>query len=176
MKQDMNQIITIVKGDIISDWQVDAIVNSAPKTLLGGGGICSTIFKAAGYGMNQQCLLYTGCEEGDCRITNGYKLPCKNVFHAVPEPYKGTKSIKVLESCYKSVMNLARRMEVRSIAFPALGTGTYHYPKEPAAKTALTTVLECIKANPDYFTKIVFVCYDDETKDIYDKLAKKIIR
>lgn len=176
MKQDMNEIISIVKGDIVSDWQVDAIVNSAPKTLLGGGGIDTKIFKAAGLGMNQECLLYTGCEEGDCRITNGYKLPVKKVFHAVPELYKGSKSMKVLESCYKSVMALARRMEVRSIAFPALGTGSYHYPKEPAAKVALTTVMQCVKEQGDYFTKIVFVCYDDEMKMIYDKLAKKIVR
>ncbi len=176
MKLSMTELISIEKGDIVSDWGVDAIVNSAPKTLLGGGGIDTRIFKAAGLGMNQECLLYTGCEEGDCRITNGYKLPCKKVFHTVPELYKGSKSIKVLESCYKSVMALARRMEVRSIAFPALGTGSYHYPKEPAAKTAITTVMQCIKENPDYFTKIVFVCYDDETKEIYDKLAKKIIR
>ena len=176
MKQSLNEIISIEKGDIISNWGVDAIVNSSSKTLLSGGGISSKIFQAAGYGMNQQCLLYTGCEEGDCRITGGYKLPCKNVFHAVPEEYKGSKSIKVLENCYKSVMNLARRMEVHSIAFPALGTGSYKYPKEAAAKTALTTVVECIKSNPDWFTKIVFVCYDNEMKLIYDKLAKKIIR
>ena len=176
MKLTMAELISIEKGDIISDWGVDAIVNSAPKTLLGGGGIDSKIFKAAGLGMNQECLLYTGCEVGDCRITNGYKLPCKKVFHTVPELYSGSKSIKVLESCYKSVMNLARRMEVRSIAFPAIGTGSYHYPKEPAAKTAITTVMNCLKEYPDYFTKIVFVCYDDETKAIYDKLAKKIIR
>jgi len=176
MKQTLSEIMVIEKGDIVSDWNVDAIVNSSTKTLLGGGGICSKIFAAAGRGMNQQCLLYTGCEEGDCRITGGYKLPCKNVFHAVPTEYKNSKSIKVLESCYKSVMNLARRMEVHSIAFPALGTGSYRYPKEAAAKTALTTVMECIKANPDWFTRIVFVCYDDEMKMIYDKLAKKIIR
>ena len=175
MKLKINEIISIEKGDIVSDWKVDAIVNSAPKPLLGGGGIDSKIFKAAGLGMNQECLLYTGCEPGDCRITNGYKLPCKRVFHAVPEEYKNSKSLKVLESCYKSVMELARRMEVKSIAFPALGTGSYHFPKEPAAKIAITTVMACLKKYPDWFTRIVFVCYDDEQKMIYDKLAKKLI-
>jgi len=176
MKQDLNELIKIEKGDIVSNWDVDAIVNSAPKTLLGGGGIDTAIFKAAGLGMNQECLLYTGCEPGDCRITNGYKLPCKRVFHAVPEVYKNSKSMKILESCYKSVLDLALRMDVHSIAFPALGTGSYHFPKEPAAKTAITVVMDYLKAHPDYFTKIVFVCYDDETKMIYEKLAKKIIR
>lgn len=175
MRLKMNEIISIEKGDIVSDWHVDAIVNSAPKTLLGGGGIDSKIFKAAGLGMNQECLLYTGCDVGDCRITNGYKLPCKRVFHTVPEEYKNSKSLKVLESCYKSVMDLARRMEVKSIAFPAIGTGSYHFPKEPAAKIAITTVMACLKENPDWFTKIIFVCYDDEQKMIYDKLAKKLI-
>ncbi len=176
MRQQATEIISIEKGNIVDNWNVDAIVNSAPKTLLGGGGIDTVIFKTAGLGMNQECLLYTGCEVGDCRITNGYKLPCKKVFHTVPEEYRGSKSIKVLESCYKSVMNLAKRMEVRSIAFPAIGTGSYHYPKEAAAKTAITAVMQGLKDYPDYFTKIIFVCYDDETKDIYEKLAKKIIR
>ena len=176
MKINLNDIISVVEGDITSNWEVDAIVNSADSTLLGVGGIDGVIHRAAGLGMNQECLLYTGCEVGDARITNGYKLPCKKVLHTVPQVYKNLKeSSKVLEKCYMSEMQLARRMEIRSIAFPAIGTGTYHYPKDYAAKIAITTVVSCVKSNPDYFTKIVFVCYDKETKLIYDKLVKKLV-
>lgn len=175
MKLDFNELIKIEKGNIIDNWHVDAIVNSAPKTLLGGGGIDGQIFKAAGLGMNQECLLYTGCEVGDARITNGYKLPCRKVLHTVLEEYKGLKSFKILEKCYRSVFELARRMEIKSIAFPALGTGLHRYPKEEAAKIALTTIIACIKEHPECFTKVVIVCYDDEMKMIYDKLAKKLL-
>ena len=175
MKLVFSDLIKIEKGNIINNWGVDAIVNSAPKTLLGGGGIDGQIFKAAGLGMNQECLLYTGCDIGDCRITNGYKLPCKRVLHTVLDEYKGQKSYKILEQCYKSVFAMARRMEIHSIAFPALGTGLHRYPKEEASRIALTTIMACLKEYPDYFTKIIIVCYDDEMKLIYDKLAKKLL-
>lgn len=175
MKLDFKELIKIEKGNIVDDWHVTAIVNSAPKTLLGGGGIDGQIFKAAGLGMNQECLLYTGCEVGDARITNGYKLPCKKVLHTVLEEYKNSKSLKILEQCYRSVFALARRMEIHSIAFPALGTGLHRYPKEPAAKIALTTIMSCLKEYPDFFDKIVIVCFDDEMKMIYDKLAIKLL-
>ena len=175
MKVLLSDLIKIEKGNIIDNWGVDAIVNSAPKTLLGGGGIDGQIFKAAGLGMNQECLLYTGCDVGDARITNGYKLPCKRVLHTVLEEYKGYKSLKTLEKCYRSVFALARRMEIHSIAFPALGTGLHRYPKEEAAKVALTTIMACLKEYPDYFTKIIVVCLDDQNKLVYDKLAKKLL-
>ena len=176
MKINLNEIISVAEGSIVDDWGVDAIVNSADSTLLGGGGIDGVIHRASGLGMNQECLLYTGCEPGDARITNGYKLPCKKVLHTVPVVYKNQKeSTKILEKCYMSVMALARRMEIKSIAFPAIGTGTYHYPKDYAAKIAISTVVACVKSNPEYFTKIVFVCYDKETKLIYDKLVKKLV-
>jgi len=174
MKLDLYEIISIEKGNIIDDWNVGAIVNSAPKNLLGGGGIDGQIFRAAGLGMNQECLMYNGCDVGEARITNGYKLPCKKVLHTVLEEYKNTKSYKILETCYKNVMALAKRMEITSIAFPALGTGLHRYPKEEASRIALTTIISCIKQDPGYFQKIVIVCYDDETKLIYDKLAKKL--
>ena len=165
----MDQIITTTKGDI-TKLSVDAIVNAANTSLLGGGGVDGAIHRAAGHGLLEECITLNGCKTGQFKITKGYNLPAKFVIHTVgPIWYGGNKNEReLLKSCYITALNLAKENEIKTIAFPAISCGVYHFPLEEACKIATDTVREFISKN-DCFEKIIFIDINDAIIDIYKK-------
>ncbi|HMF64611.1 MAG TPA: O-acetyl-ADP-ribose deacetylase, partial [Edaphobacter sp.] len=135
--------IEVVRGDI-TKLQVDAIVNAANTSLLGGGGVDGAIHRAAGKELLQACERLGGCVTGSAKATPGFELPAKWVFHAVGPVWNGGThgEDEKLEGCYRRCMELAREYDVKSIAFPAISTGVYRFPRERAAHIAVTTVSE----------------------------------
>ena len=165
----MDQIITTTKGDI-TKLSVDAIVNAANTSLLGGGGVDGAIHRAAGHGLLEECITLNGCKTGQSKITKGYNLPAKFVIHTVgPIWYGGNKNEReLLKSCYITELNLAKENGIKTIAFPAISCGVYHFPLEEACKIATDTVREFISKN-DCFEKIIFIDINDAIIDIYKK-------
>ena len=165
----MDQIITTTKGDI-TKLSVDAIVNAANTSLLGGGGVDGAIHRSAGHGLLEECITLNGCKTGQSKITKGYNLPAKFVIHTVgPIWYGGNKNEReLLKSCYITALNLAKENGIKTIAFPAISCGVYHFPLEEACKIATDTVREFISKN-DCFEKIIFIDINDAIIDIYKK-------
>lgn len=159
----------------ITKLNVDAIVNAANRSLLGGGGVDGAIHKAAGDELLEECKKLKGCNTGEAKITNGYKLPAKFVIHTVGPVWSGgmNNEIRMLESCYKSSLELAKKNKIKTIAFPNISTGIYNFPKERAAIIAIRTVKEFIKSNSS-IQKVVFSIYDDENYSIYNKLLSEL--
>lgn len=158
------------KGDI-TKLQVDAIVNAANKTLLGGGGVDGAIHRAAGKQLLEECFTLHGCETGEAKITKGYNLPAKHVIHTVGPVYRARETdARLLSDCYRNSLNLAKENSLHSIAFPAISTGVYGYPYEEAAKIAVNTVKDWLNANPDYEMDVIFSCYGEAAYEIYGKL------
>lgn len=162
-------------GDI-TKLRVDAIVNAANKTLLGGGGVDGAIHRAAGPELLKECRKLGGCETGEAKITKGYNLPAKYVIHTVGPVYSGkeTDAIK-LAGCYTNSLNLARKHDVHSIAFPCISTGVYGYPKEDAARVAITAVGSWASKNSDYALQIILCCYNKGDSDIYKQVMKQMM-
>ncbi len=161
--------ITIDMGDI-TKLQVDAIVNAANKSLLGGGGVDGAIHRAAGRELLAECRTLHGCETGEAKITKGYNLPAKHVIHTVGPIYSGCPQDPIdLVNCYRNSLNVAKANSLHSIAFPAISTGVYGYPKEDAAKLASETVKSWLAANADYDMQVTFSCFDVRTKELYEK-------
>lgn len=165
----MDQIITTTKGDI-TKLSVDAIVNAANTSLLGGGGVDGAIHRAAGHGLLEECITLNGCKTGQSKITKGYNLPAKFVIHTVgPIWYGGNKNEReLLRSCYITALNLAKENGIKTIAFPAISCGVYHFPLEEACKIAIDTVREFISKN-NCFEKIIFIDINDAIIDIYKR-------
>jgi O-acetyl-ADP-ribose deacetylase (regulator of RNase III) len=161
--------LTAVKGDI-TRLEVDAIVNAANSTLLGGGGVDGAIHRAAGPDLMRECRKLNGCEPGDARITNGYRLPARRVIHAVGPVWQGGTRGEpdILASCYRKSMALAAAEGLRSIAFPCISTGVYGYPIEPAAQIAVDTVREAVAA-PTSIEEVVFCCFSAGDLAIYER-------
>ncbi len=157
-------------GDI-TKLKVDAIVNAANRSLLGGGGVDGAIHRAAGPSLLEECRGLNGCNTGEAKITGGWNLPAKYVIHTVGPIYGGReKDAVLLASCYKNSLDLAREHDIHTIAFPAISTGVYGYPNEAAAKIALTTVSEWLSANPDYDMEVIMSCYSRDMRDCYQKV------
>lgn len=159
--------IKILKGDI-TKLKVDVIVNAANRTLLGGGGVDVAIHRAAGKELLAECRTLNGCETGQSKITKGYNLPAKYVIHTVgPVWYGGNKKEpELLKSCYTTALNLAKENNIKTIAFPAISCGVYHFPIDKACKIAYDTVNEFINKN-DCFEKVIFIDINDKIIDTY---------
>ncbi|MGQ0662973.1 MAG: O-acetyl-ADP-ribose deacetylase [Pseudomonadota bacterium] len=154
------------QGDI-TRFAGDAIVNAANETLLGGGGVDGAIHRAAGPQLRAECRTLGGCPTGEARITRGYRLEAKYVIHTVGPVWRGGGHGEdgLLGSCYRNCLALARRHDVRSLAFPAISTGVYRFPLERATRIALETIAAELAANPDL--SVTFVCFDASTLATY---------
>ena len=161
--------IKIVVGDI-TKLEVDAIVNAANRSLLGGGGVDGAIHRAAGIDLLKECMTLNGCETGQSKITGAYKLPCKYVIHTVGPVYyyyRKQKAAELLASCYKTALYIAKDKGIKSIAFPCISCGVYGYPKTDAAKVALATINES-----DYEGEVIICCFCETDATYYHNIMK----
>lgn len=170
-------MITVKKCDITT-LQVDAIVNAANSSLLGGGGVDGAIHRAAGPELLSECRTLSGCRTGEAKITKGYKLPAKYVIHTVgPIYHQCATRIDAgiyLSQCYMNSMDLAKENDIHSIAFPAISTGVYGYPLKEATGIAVAEVDAWIKRNPEYQMDVIFSCFDSETESTYKKAISRL--
>ena len=162
--------IRLFKGDI-TQLKLDAIVNAANSTLLGGGGVDGAIHRAAGSDLLEECKTLKGCFTGDAKITKAYKLPCKHVIHTVGPIWRGgqCQESKLLKSCYKNSLKLAEKHELESIVFPNISTGVYAYPKEEAAEIAIDTVMGRASKH-QHLKEIIFCVFDDANYELYKQM------
>ncbi|XP_034067758.1 ADP-ribose glycohydrolase MACROD1 isoform X1 [Gymnodraco acuticeps] len=163
--------ISLYSGDI-TKLEIDAIVNAANKTLLGGGGVDGAIHRAAGPMLKQECVSLHGCETGEAKITCGYGLPAKYVIHTVGPVAQGgvgDEEKKALRSCYKNSLNAAAKNNARSVAFPCISTGVYGYPPEQAVHEALATVREYLDEHHDKLDRVIFCVFLPTDKELYMK-------
>lgn len=167
---------TAVKSDITKNHNVDAIVNAANTSLLGGGGVDGAIHRAAGPGLLEECRNLHGCKTGQAKMTKAYNLPCKYVIHTPGPHWNGGKSgeASLLASCYRSCLEVALKNGIKAIAFPSISTGIYRYPLEEAAEIAIKTAKEFTTKHPDAFDEIKWVLFDDKTLEVYQKAIDRI--
>ena len=168
-----NEIVYFV-GDITT-LAVDAIVNAANRSLLGGGGVDGAIHRAAGRDLLAECRTLGGCATGAAKITKGYRLPARYVIHTVGPVYSGSASdAELLRSCYRNSLELARAHGLHSIAFPAISTGVYGYPKEAAAEIALMTIREWFDAHPDADMRVTIVSFSAQDDAVYQNVQREL--
>lgn len=158
--------LEIVVADITT-LGVDAVVNAANRTLLGGGGVDGAIHRAAGPELLEECRTLGGCETGSAKITRGYRLKARHVIHAVGPVWSGGNKgeQELLASCYRTALSLAAAHKLNSIAFPAISTGVYRFPPDLAARTAVGTVVSELAARPSSVTRVIFCCFAHESAD-----------
>lgn len=158
-----------VLGDITKNHNVQAIVNAANTSLLGGGGVDGAIHRAAGPELLAECRMLNGCKTGQAKITKAYNLPCEYVIHTPGPVWNGGRlhEAELLASCYRSCLEIALQKEIRSIAFPSISTGIYSYPLEEASEIAVRTVKEFVKEHPGSFDVIKWVLFDERTLQAY---------
>jgi len=159
--------IRLERGDI-SRLALDAIVNAANSSLLGGGGVDGAIHRAAGPELLAECRTLGGCPPGEARLTRGYRLPARHVIHTVGPIWRGgdNSEREILVSCYRTCLAIAQEQRFREIAFPAISTGVYGFPKEEAARIAVSTIREHLGQN-DLPETVVLVCFDEPTVEAY---------
>jgi len=167
--------IEIVQGDI-TKFEVDAIVNAANRTLLGGGGVDGAIHRAAGPGLLEECRTLGGCETGEAKITGGYNLPAKYVIHTVGPVWHGGGHGEddLLANCYRNSLALAKEHGVRTIAFPAISTGAYRFPVDRAARIAVREVIRFLQEN-ELPRKVYLVCFGQRTYEAYQRAWEQIL-
>ncbi len=167
--------LEIWRGDI-TRLRVDAIVNAANSSLLGGGGVDGAIHRAAGKELLAKCRAIGGCPVGEARITLGYHLPARYVIHTVGPVYKGTvQDAMLLSQCYENSLRLAAQYHLSSIAFPAISCGAYRYPIEKASKIAIDTCLKAMDDLPD-IQRIIFVLFSDKSHAIYQSSLELVLK
>ena len=165
--------IEILRGDITT-LEVDAIVNAANTTLLGGGGVDGAIHRAAGPELLAECRTLGGCRPGEAKITRGYRLPARFVIHTVGPIWRGGEhdEARTLANCYRNSLQLAVESEIKTIAFPAISCGAYGYPIEQAAQIALETTREFLAATQNIH-RVIFVLWGDDVYDAYREALQK---
>ena len=170
----MKERIGLVDGDITKQ-QVDAIVNAANNSLLGGGGVDGAIHRAAGPELLEECRMLNGCPTGEAKITKGYRLPAKFVTHTVGPIWRGGDSNEdqLLENCYKNSLKRAVENEIETIAFPSISTGVYGFPIERASRIALKTVKAFLEKN-ERIKKVTFVCFGTHDYQVYQRAIKEV--
>ena len=161
--------LEVIEGDI-TRLDVDAIVNAANETLLAGGGVCGAIHRAAGPELQEECRLLHGCDAGDAKMTKGYNLIARHVIHTVGPVWQGGNAgeAELLASCYSRCLTIAEQHGLKSIAFPAISTGIYGYPKEPATEIAVRTV-----KSQAWIDEVIFCCFDKATADLYRQVIAR---
>lgn len=164
----MSDRIQIVSGDI-TRLDVDAIVNAANSSLLGGGGVDGAIHRAAGPQLVEECRTLGGCPTGEAKITKGYRLSARRVIHTVGPVWRGGNygEDELLANCYRNSLALAQRHGLHTIAFPAISTGIYGFPRERAARIAVAEITRFL-ATSDLPEQVTFVCHDPETRAFYE--------
>ena len=167
--REMNERMEVMEGDITT-LDVDAIVNAANKTLLGGGGVDGAIHRAAGPELLEECRGLGGCETGQAKMTQGYRLPAKHVIHTVGPVWYGGKRNEPerLADCYKNSLQLACENGLKTVAFPAISTGVYRFPADRACRIAVDVVSAFVAEHPE-IEKVVFCCFDASTAQLYRK-------
>ena len=168
--------IQTVQGDLTKQTDVEAIVNAANTSLLGGGGVDGAIHRAAGSELLKECRTLHGCNTGEAKITGAYNLPCKYVIHTVGPIYRGGNhgEEELLANAYHNSMQVALEHGIRTIAFPSISTGVYSYPLEEAAEIAVKTVKTFYMEHPEAFDYVSFVIFDDRTRKAYDDAIMKL--
>src|SRR6266487_6582493 len=173
MKQNPNRKIEIVRGDITA-LDVDAIVNAANTTLLGGGGVDGAIHRAAGPELLAECRTLGGCQSGEAKLTRGYRLPARFVIHTVGPVWAGGKhgEPQTLSNCYRNSLQLAVENGIKTVAFPAISCGAYRYPISEAAQIAVDTTRDFL-ANNDGIDKVIFILANDEIVRVYERILQR---
>jgi O-acetyl-ADP-ribose deacetylase len=161
--------LEVIVADITT-LSVDAIVNAANTSLLGGGGVDGAIHRAAGRELLAECRTLGGCETGGAKITRGYRLPAKHVIHAVGPVWSGGKrgEEELLASCYRRAIELCQANALTSIAFPAISTGVYRFPADRAARIAVTTTVNALSAAPA-LNRVVFCCFSPDSARLHEE-------
>ena len=170
----MKDRIEVIRGDITKQ-KVDAIVNAANCSLLGGGGVDGAIHRAAGPELLEECRGFGGCPTGEARITKGYKLPAKFVIHTPGPRWSGggRREEELLESCYLNCLRLASENGCATVDFPSISTGVYRFPLEKAAPIAIKAIAGYLAEHPE-IKKVRMCCFDDRTAEYYEKALKEL--
>jgi O-acetyl-ADP-ribose deacetylase (regulator of RNase III) len=161
--------LEVIVADITT-LSVDAIVNAANSSLLGGGGVDGAIHRAAGPELLAECRTLKGCATGDAKITRGYRLPARHVIHAVGPVWHGGKAREdeLLASCYRRALELAQANALSSLAYPAISTGVYHFPADRAARIAVATVVDSLSVAP-VVAKVIFCCFSEDSGRLHEQ-------
>ena len=174
----ISTMIKLTKGDITKIDNVDAIVNAANSSLLGGGGVDGAIHRAAGPELLFECRLLGGCKTGQAKITKAYKLPCKHIIHTVGPVWNGGghNEDKLLADCYSNSLKLAAENGIRTIAFPSISTGIYSFPVDRAARIAVSTADRYLREHQGQFDMVMWVLFDVRTEDAYREAVDIILK